>query len=176
LVVTNQAVIASFDLDVENGQSVVRWTTAAEPETVGFYLDRVDGGTSVPVVPNLIAATGAAQGGVGASYACVDPTSPSSAVYQLVELLAGGGMVTNAPLALTAYSFELTRMAPPANGSAQVSWRSRSNEWYSVWRSTNLATGFTLLKEWIAASPPENVFVDPRAPTTNAFYQVSSEQ
>ena len=115
------------------------------------------------------------QGGIGAAYACVDSGAPAAAVYQLVEVRPGGGTVVHGPFERTAYRFELAPAVPVVAGGVQLRWRSRSNEWYSVWRSTNLAVGFAPIKAWIATTPPENVFHDAENRLTNAFYRVRSE-
>ncbi|MEI7731599.1 MAG: SUMF1/EgtB/PvdO family nonheme iron enzyme [Verrucomicrobiota bacterium] len=174
-VVTNQALVAIVELGFTNGGPVVRWTTASEPETTGFYLYRLVAGVPVLVGTNLIPATGAAQGGIGATYACADASAPATAVYQLAEVRPDGGTIVHGPFALNMYRFDLASPVPPVSGVRQVRWHSRSNEWYSVWRSTNLAAGFAPLKSWIAPAPPENVFFDTDAGLINVFYQIRSE-
>ena len=173
--VSNQALVCTFEVAVENGQTQVRWATAAEPGTVGFYLKRLAGGRPVPVGAALIPATGAAQGGIGAAYASADCGAPSSAVYQLVEVRPDGGTILHGPFERPAYRFELTPAVPMLSGGLQVRWRSRSNEWYSVWRSTNLAAGFIPLQTWIIPTPPENAFYDATVGGANVFYRVRSE-
>ncbi len=65
-------------------------------------------------------------------------------------------------------------VAPASDGGsgATVSWASVAGKTYTVHKSTNLATGFTVLQDDLPATPPMNRFTDP-TPGSTAFYIIS---
>ena len=48
----------------------------------------------------------------------------------------------------------------PGNSSIRVRWASTTGQTYSVWKSTNLAAGFSLVMDNVTATPPQNTITD----------------
>ncbi len=57
-----------------------------------------------------------------------------------------------------------------------LTWSSESNKIYSLWSSTNMALGFTLLTNNIAATPPFNVYTNTTSDTDMIVYGVGVEK
>lgn len=88
--------VSSFSAEPVSGGVLVRWETAAENGTAGFFLVRLDRGFPVPVntaiVPALLEST------AGGAYAVLDPgASGSQLTYRLIEVLKRGGTVSYGP-------------------------------------------------------------------------------
>ena len=57
-----------------------------------------------------------------------------------------------------------------------ISWNSRAGLTYSVMRSTDLANGFEPIATGVAATPPENAYIDPSPPASGLiFYTIRVE-
>ena len=58
----------------------------------------------------------------------------------------------------------------------ELRWDSVSNRWYTIWRSTNLVDGFSVLTTGEEASPPTNSYQDVTATNASAhFYRIEVE-
>jgi hypothetical protein len=68
----------------------------------------------------------------------------------------------------------IAAVTPPSGAStnATVSWLSVAGKTYTVHKSSNLASGFTVLQDNLPATPPVNTFTDPN-PGSPAFYIIS---
>jgi hypothetical protein len=69
-------------------------------------------------------------------------------------------------------SFFAARCGLQDDQSFAVTWPSADGKRYSLYRSTALDEGFQLIETDLAATPPQNVFVDHAAADGPAFYQV----
>ena len=98
------AVVSSFDADSQGGRVVVKWRTASEAGTAGFYLLRRDkpGGKFEKVNQRLLPGLlNAPQGGV---YRLVDPQARPGMTYtyRLVEVETRGSKRSYGPFQVTA--------------------------------------------------------------------------
>ncbi len=171
-------VLYRFDVDVIDGQAVVRWQTASELETVGFrlYQQRDDG--SWRVVGGFIEAKGWPNGGIGAEYSVVDPDAVpgETYTYRLVEVETGGGTQEYGPFERRAYALKITAPFTVTDTGVVLRWLSRSNETYRILRATNLRTGeFEPCKSGIPATRPENVYTDTVHKVGPVFYRIEVE-
>jgi len=93
--------LAAFDLSVENGYAVLQWQTSIEIGTDGFHLYRgdTDTGPWVRVTKEMVAASGAAEGG---AYVFRDRLGEAGRkyYYQLQEVVAGRDAATFGPFML----------------------------------------------------------------------------
>jgi len=65
------------------------------------------------------------------------------------------------------------RLAPVLVGApVTIRWSSVAGKSYTVWKSGNLAQGFQMLQNNVAATPPENTLTDSN-PGALAFYIIS---
>jgi hypothetical protein len=159
---STRVVLYGMSAGEENGQVVVRWETASEEGTVGFWVERWDGAAWVRVNDAIVYAKG--TDGMGASYAVADPGAQLAAIhaYRLVEEESDGGVQTYGPYDLsTSFAFR----SPVAFGAAgaTIRWLSRAGEAYRIERSRSLVQGFETLATGIAATPPENDYLDASA-------------
>ena len=85
-------VLYTFTAGAEDGQVVVRWRTASEANTVGFWVERKEGEAWVRVNSEIVYAQG---DGMGASYSLVDAGAESGGTYtyRLVEVETAGEQV-----------------------------------------------------------------------------------
>lgn len=67
--------------------------------------------------------------------------------------------------------FETRAMTNSVDGTVTIQWASVANRYYSVARSTNLLTGFSVISSNIAATPPLNTFTDTNA-VSPCFYEI----
>ncbi len=67
--------------------------------------------------------------------------------------------------------FALGTPSAGAGQPATLRWHSVEGKLYTVYKSTNLKAGFTVLQDNVPATAPLNVFTDP-APADNAFYVI----
>lgn len=92
-------------------------------------------------------------------------TNPAQAdsvfIIQSVETLSAGGMQTA--------STEEDQKA------MVVRWASAEGRLYTVWRSTHLLEGFVAIQSRIAATPPENVYLDRLDDRSASFYRITVE-
>jgi hypothetical protein len=109
-------VLTSFTAAVEGGAISVRWVTAAELNTWGFYLYRSadeNRAHAIRITPELILGRGRAQ---GASYIWIDTdiTSDTSYTYWLQEIELNGTVNEYGPArAHTGISETATRLFVP---------------------------------------------------------------
>ena len=160
---TTLVVLSLLSARNESGQVVIRWETSSEENTVGFFVERWDGSAWVRVNDQIVNADG--QDGMGASYTLVDAGAQVDEVYsyRLVEVETDGNEEVYGPYDLsTGFAFR-NPVEFSANGAATLHWLSRSGETYTVLRSTDLTKGregFQVLRSGIAATPPENTYID----------------
>ena len=160
---TTLVVLSLLTARDENGQVVIRWETSSEENTVGFFVERWDGSAWVRVNGQIVYASG--QDGMGASYALVDAGASVDEVYsyRLVEVETGGSEEVYGPYDLsTGFAFRQP-VEFLANGDVSIRWLSRQGETYTVLRSSDLTKGregFQSLSSGIAATPPENTYID----------------
>ncbi len=157
-------VLHQFGAMAEGSNVVVRWRTASEIGTVGFDLYRRVDGEWVRVNDGMIAATGAPNGGLGASYSLVDAGAVAGGTYEykLVETEQDGGMKEYGPYPRTATALELVSPIRPVAEGIELRWLSRDGERYRILRSTNLLDSVMhTVADGVAPTPPENVFLDP---------------
>ena len=160
---TTLVVLSLLTARDENGQVVIRWETSSEENTVGFFVERWDGSAWVRVNDQIVYANG--QDGMGSSYALVDAGASVDEVYsyRLVEVETGGSEEVYGPYDLsTGFAFRQP-VEFSENGAATIRWLSRQGETYTVLRSSDLTKGregFQTLSSGIAATPPENTYID----------------
>ncbi|HAL92376.1 MAG TPA: hypothetical protein DCM68_05055, partial [Verrucomicrobia bacterium] len=152
-------VLYSFTAGDESGQVVVRWRTASEENTVGFFVERLDSGQWVRVNHEIIYAKG--EDGFGASYERVDSGAEAGGtyIYRLVEVETDG-IGIHGPFERTATALEFVSPISSGPNGVLLRWLSRADEYYEILRSTNLIRGFELLELDIPATPPENEYLD----------------
>ncbi len=121
------AKIARFGAVVRNGILRVRWTTAAEDRTAGFFLYRVDPetGEDLAVHEGILPSHGNAAGG---SYEVPDPGADPGGThaYRLVELESGGGLREYGPF----------RVSATAPGEGFIEWQEKYFDPVEMARST----------------------------------------
>jgi hypothetical protein len=66
----------------------------------------------------------------------------------------------------------LIRVASSDGTSATIQWHSVVGKTYTLYKTSNLSAGFSVLQDNVAATPPLNTFTDP-APGPAAFYIIS---
>lgn len=81
------------------------------------------------------------------------------------ELLAGTSPTDPA-------SVFLLRITSPDGARATIQWHSVAGKTYTLYKTSNLGAGFSVLQDNLAATPPLNTFTDP-APGPDAFYLIS---
>ena len=158
-------VLYHFTTGVENGQVVVRWRTASEENTVGFYVERWNG-TEWVRVGAFIYAEG--EGGFGAAYALVDVEALPGVEtrYRLVEIETDGEIQVYGPFDRIATVLQFQSPVTMTTNGALLRWLSREGEFYKILRSTNLIAGkagFRPIATGLPATPPENEYLDPAA-------------
>ena len=90
----------------------------------------------------------------------------SDGLSNLAEFVAGTSPVDNASRFIV-FMPPQSNAAPPA-----IQWTSIAGKIYAVHKATDLRSGFTILEDNIAATPPLNTFTDP-SPSGAAFYIIS---
>ncbi|HAL92990.1 MAG TPA: hypothetical protein DCM68_08215 [Verrucomicrobia bacterium] len=158
-----RVVLYSFTAGDENGQVVVRWRTASEEHTVGFFVERWDGRQWVRVNEAIVYAAGA--DGFGASYALVDAGAAAGGtyLYRLVEVETDGDGQFYGPYERTATALKLQSPVVLDGDAVLIRWLSREDECYRILRSTNLTEGFLPIAFGLPATPPENEYRDETA-------------
>jgi autotransporter-associated beta strand protein len=156
---------------VEGEQVVVRWQTASEENTVGFWLEREETGAWVRVNGSLVYAEGIDGG--GASYALTDAGAAAGGTYRyrLVELEADGESRVYGPFERTATSLQIKPPVTLVDDRVEIRWLSREGEVYELLRATNLTSGFETLQSGIPATPPENTAIDD-PPAGPLYYRI----
>jgi hypothetical protein len=162
----------------EDGTVVVRWATASEKDTVGFFVERWDGASWVRLNPQLMPAAGVNGG--GGSYALVDAAAVPGVAYRyrLIEIEGSGASLEYGPFDRTPSALVFEGPLAAVDGGLRIRWLSRADESYAIWRSSNLGAaegGFDLLAEGIGATPPENEFID-ADPLPAGFYKIMIEE
>ena len=147
----------------ENGTVVLRWATASEQDTVGFFVERWNGSDWVRLNQNIIPAAG--ENGGGASYSYVDTTAVPGVEYRyrLIEIEGDGDQLEYGPFDRTPSALAFESPVVPVDGGMRIRWLSRADEAYVVWRSGDLSAdggGFEAIVEGVEATPPENEFLD----------------
>jgi len=156
-----------------NGQVTVRWSTSSETDTAGFDLYRLVDGQWVKLNATLIPAQGWPNGGIGASYSVADPTAKpgQTYTYKLVERTTDGQSIEYGPYERTVTEFAVKNFEMTPQGF-KLKWLSRAGEKYRVLKCSDLRSGqYAPIAENLAATPPENEYVDPVA-TGAAFYRI----
>ena len=163
---------------IEVTVQMVKWSTASEQNSVGFYLYRLTSGRWEQVNAHLIPSQG--EGGMGADYSIVDPAAVvgTSYTYKLVEVETDGTLKEYGP-----FLGKSTRTEPPLLSQPVVSganglvlrWQSRINERYTIKRALTLADPFLPVATGILATPPENLWSDPNTQLDSAYYQIQIE-
>lgn len=163
-----RVVLYSFTLGVENGRVVVRWRTASEERTVGFWVERWDGANWARVNAEIVYAAG--EDRLGASYALVDAGAAPGGTYtyRVVEEESDGGREIYGPFERTAAALNFAddqAIAATPDG-VRIRWLSRTDESYKILRSRNLLLGrdgFETIAAGIPATPPQNEYLDEEA-------------
>ena len=160
---------------IENDQVVIRWQTASEDNTAGFWLEREENGNWVRVQGGFVYSEGA--NGSGASYTLVDAgASPGGTYhYRLVEIETDGTVEVYGPFERTASAFEMRSPVSVVDGRVEIRWLSRADEVYEILRATNLMSGFEVYQSGIVATPPENTAYDD-TPADQVYYRVRIEE
>ncbi len=171
-------VLYRFTAGAENGQVVVRWQTASEEDTVGFYVERLDNTGWTRINAALTPASGV--DGLGAAYGIMDEGAvpDGTYTYRLIEVETGGEQ-TYGPFVRTAS--ELVFRGPLTineRGELTIRWLSREGESYRILRSVNPAAGpdgYDVVASGIAATLPENICSLPRENLPAAFFIIQVE-
>ena len=163
---------------IEVTVQMVKWSTASEQNSVGFYLYRLADGRWEQVNAHLIPSQG--EDGMGADYSIVDPAAipGMTYTYKLVEVETDGTLREYGP-----FLGRSTRTEPPLLSQPVVAgsnglvlrWQSRINERYTIKRTLSLAEPFLPVATGILATPPENVWPDPATQLDSAYYQIQIE-
>ena len=97
------AAVSSFDAYADAGQSVIRWETASEIGTTGFYLFRKDRETGKYQQVNRSLLTGLLNSPQGGVYHFVDPGAlvGETYTYKLEEVESNGQMHTHGPFTVS---------------------------------------------------------------------------
>ena len=153
-------VLYYFTAGDEEGQAVIRWRTASENNTVGFFVERWDGSRWVRVNSEIVYARGE---GFGALYSLVDAGAQTGGTYRyrLVEVETDGEQVYG-PFVRTIATLGFTGVDPitVASDGVLIRWLSREDEQYRILRSEDLMEGFKPIASGIPATPPENEYLD----------------
>jgi len=170
--------VFAFRVAEEDGQAVVRWNTALEPNTDGFRLYRWNVASNAwQVTRDFVPSEGATNGGSGAAYAVADPgaNAGQTYTYRLVAVETGGDRECGVFDRLV---YRLFISAPPARSDNNVvlRWASRGNRWYRVLCSTNLNAGFEVVAENVKATPPENTCTGAWDRARSVFFMIEEEQ
>ncbi|MEI7732972.1 MAG: hypothetical protein WCO56_25595 [Verrucomicrobiota bacterium] len=173
---TTRVVLYDFQVGTSQGQVVVRWQTASEVDTLGFRLYRLDGTGALTPVGGFTPSKGQLLGGIGATYEVVDTGAQAGETYtyKLVEVETTGGSVEYGPFARTAQELRLTSPLTLENGSLALRWLSRTNEVYSILRSSNLTGPFLPVATQLPATLPQNSYTVPMDGCP-AFYKIVAQ-
>ena len=173
-------VLYNFIVGAENGRVVVRWRTASEADTVGFYLERQAGEAWVQVNGDIVYSGD--ENGLGAAYALVDSGAVPGGtyVYRLIELENDGDRQIHGPFLRTVAALSFKDDNPIALGpdGVWIRWLSREDEFYRILRSTNLLEGidgFRPIATGVPATPPENQYLDEGAGSIG-MYMIQVEE
>ena len=157
-----------FGVRAENGQVVIRWRASAHGDTVGFWVERLDGDEWVPVNSQIIYAHDVEE--MDDSYAQVDTNAVVGGTYsyRIIEETSAGDDVIHGPFERTAsaLAFVPGRGLDVEPGGIRIRWQSREDETYRVRRSTNLLEGldgFLPIAAGLYADEPENEYLDTNA-------------
>ena len=156
----------------EEGRVVIKWETASEKDTSGFFIERWDGSIWVRLNQYLIPARG--ENGGGATYSMIDEAAlPGEAYrYRLIEIEGDGDVLVYGPFDRIATALEVVSPIRPRDNGIEIRWLSREGESFDVLRSDCLHGGFTnLIASDVPATVPENVFLD-ASPAPVGFYQI----
>jgi hypothetical protein len=83
---------------------------------------------------------------------------------------------SNPQLSSSRFEAKLATIGVGTGVPVELRWDSVSNRWYTIWRSTNLADGFSVLVTGEEASPPTNIYQDVTATNAPAhFYRIEIE-
>ncbi|HAL91745.1 MAG TPA: hypothetical protein DCM68_01815, partial [Verrucomicrobia bacterium] len=157
---TTRVVLYSFTAGEENDQVVVRWRTASEEDTVGFYVERWDGSAWVRVNKDILYAQGV--DGFGTAYSLVDAGAVAGGTYtyRLVEVETSGDLQVYGPFERTAIALKLQSPVSLGTNGVWIRWLGRVDERYKILRSTNLIQGFQAIESGIPADPEGNEYLD----------------
>lgn len=163
-------VLYSFSVADEGGAVVVRWRTASENDTIGFYVERLDGEQYVRLNSEPIFSP---QNGMGNSYSFTDETAVpgNTYTYRLIEIEGDGGIETYGPFDRTASALQLQSPITAGTDGMVIRWLSREDEAYNILRATDLLTGFETIASAIPATPPENAYTD-TVSGASGFYRI----
>ena len=169
-------VLYYFVAGAENGQAVLRWRTASEIDTVGFWVERQVGGAWMRVNDKIIYG----KGEMGATYALVDAGAEIGGTYtwRIVEIETDGGQQIHGPFTRTVSELGFAAENPitVTPDGVLIRWLSREGESYKILRSTDLTQGFGVIEEDISATVPENEFLDETAGSIGMYLiQVDDE-
>jgi hypothetical protein len=153
-------VLYYFIARAENGQAVLRWRTASELDTVGFWVERLNGEAWVRVNDKIIYG----KDEMGATYALVDAGAEVGGTYtwRIVEIETDGSQQIYGPFTRTVSELGFAEENPitVTPDGILIRWLSREDESYKILRSTDLTQGFEIIAEDISATVPENEFLD----------------
>lgn len=151
-------VLYYFTVGNEEGRVVIRWRTASEENTVGFFVERWDGSRWVRVNSEILYARGE---GLGALYSLVDAGAEVGGTYRyrLVEVETNGEQVYG-PFERTASVLKFQTPIAMGGEGVRIRWLSREDEQYRILRSEDLMEGFKPIASGIPATPPENEYLD----------------
>jgi len=160
IVEPSSVVLYYFIARAENGQAVLRWRTASELDTVGFWVERLNGEAWVRVNDKIIYG----KDEMGATYALVDAGAEVGGTYtwRIVEIETDGSQQIYGPFTRTVSELGFAEENPitVTPDGILIRWLSREGESYKILRSTDLTQGFEIIAEDISATVPENEFLD----------------
>ncbi|HPC19358.1 MAG: hypothetical protein KBC66_08845 [Kiritimatiellae bacterium] len=158
----------------ENGHVVLHWRTASENDTVGYWVERWDRTHWVRVNDEIIYARG--DDGMGTAYALVDDKAKAGVAYRyrLVEEEVEGEQVYG-PFHRIASALAFPCPVMPAQEGMCIRWLSRQGENYNILRTSDMCDGFVPIAIGIAATPPENEYIDKTA-GSRGIYRIELQE
>ena len=163
---------------IEVTVQMVKWSTASEQRSAGFYLYRLTSGRWEQVNAHLIPAQGSDE--MGADYSIVDPAAipGTTYTYKLVEIETDGTLKEYGPFlgkSTRAEPLILSQPVVAGTNGLVLRWQSRATERYTIKRALGLIEPFQPVATGILATPPENVWSDPSTHLHSAYYQIQIE-
>jgi hypothetical protein len=105
-------------------------------------------------------------------YADATLDADSDGMSNYAEFRAG----SNPQLSSSRFEARVATIRAGTGVPVELRWDSVSNRWYTIWRSTNLVDGFSVLTTGEEASPPTNRYQDVTATNAPAhFYRIEVE-
>lgn len=154
-------VLYGFDLGLHGDTVLVRWETASEMNTVGFYVYRLTAGGWLPIHGSMIPSQGWMEGGIGAQYEIIDPDAlpGETYTYKLIEYETDGSQQVYGPFTRSTADLRMKNISLGAGGIV-IRWLSRSNDVYALSKAADIHGVFHPLTNSLIATPPVNVYTD----------------